>query len=116
MCFDLYCLIVGKEPVLRMDNFQPIGAAAKLAVAANTRAAGEPCPLALVEVKEPKERTARPVRDHTHERPAPAVAHLCELDLCDDDRISTLGEGADGSDAGAILLARRQVKEQVLYR
>ena len=101
--------------VLRMHHFKTQRSAANLAKAAYARTACQALLLREREIEEAQREKAGAIADARNQLTAFAVGDLGEIHLAFDRGARTGGERAEGRNLGAILVAQRQDKEQILH-
>ena len=97
-----------------MHDLETAGTQARFAEAAHARAAREPLLLRSRKMKETQRQEARAVGDAAEQRATSPEGNLRELHLALDDGALTVAQRTDRHDARAVLVAQRQVKQQVL--
>ena len=101
-------------PIFRMHDLQSLGAAARLAEAADARAARQALLLLRGEIKEAQRQKPRAVGDPAQHLAPSAEDHLGQQHLALDRRALSGAQLAQRHDARAILVAQRQQKQQIL--
>ena len=97
-----------------MHDLEAERPAARLAVAAQARAARQAGALRVGEVKEAQRQRAAAIAEPHQQLPAAAECHFRQQHFALDHRAHAGLQGADGHDARAILVAQRQHEQQVV--
>ena len=98
---------------LGMDHFERVRSAPRFAVAAHAAAGFEALLLRGIEMEEAQMQRAAPIADPAEQGATPAEHHLGGIDGPFHERFALRAQGPDWDQPGAILVAQRQVEEQV---
>ena len=107
-------LVAALRTVFRVVDLQTGGAGADLAVAAQRGAALETVLLCLAEMEEAQRQGAGAILQAHQQAAAAAHGHVGAGHHALDHRVLPRAQGADGGDAGAVLVTQRQVEQNVL--
>jgi hypothetical protein len=106
----------GHDAVLRVRDLEAAGAVANLAVEPQPRPGLQLRLLALAEVEPAQRERAGAIDDAGHERAPAPMHHLGMLDRGVDDGLVAHAQLADGAHARAVLVAQRQMEQDIRHR
>ncbi len=109
-------LAFGEHGVLRVRHFETGRPKTHFTKTAQASAAREIVALRSVEIKKPQVNVAGTIGESHHQTATPTINNVGEFDFAGDHRLHARAQPADGRDAGAVLIAVRQVEQHVLDR
>ena len=106
-------VVVRQQAIFRMHHFQIAWARPGFAKTADPLASDESFLLLLAEMEKPQRQHASVIRDLDNQAAAAAEADVRQLNPGQDNGVHALPQCADGRNPGSVLIANRQVIEQI---